>query len=292
MKWILSIVILICCVGSRAQHLSNYSQYMFNGLLLNPAYAGSQEALNITALYRRQWLGLDGAPTTMNLSAHMPFKRKKAAIGFLLTNDRFGVSEHTRGTLAYAYRLRLGKGKLSLGVQGGVDMIQSNWGQIKTTQEKDPSFGVVSQRQVLPQVGCGAFYYARSFYAGVSVPELLNTENQEFQTLAFTSGVVLNVGGSVKIKPVVLIRHIRNSPLDINGSATFYWKDVVGLGAGYSVNRTAFAYIDLKITDQFRFGYSYDYSFTALRNYNSGSHEIMLRYLFEYEIQAPSIRYF
>ncbi len=292
MKQGLTIVFLICCAAFQAQHLGNYSQYMFNGLLLNPAYAGSQEALNITALYRRQWLGLDGAPTTMNLSAHMPFKRRKAAIGFLLTDDRFGVSTHTRAALVYAYRLKLGKGKLSLGLQGGVDVSQSNWGQVKTTQDKDPSFGIVAQREILPQMGGGAWYYTSSFYAGVSAPELFNAENREFRTVAFTSGIVLKAGANVKIKPVVLIRYIRSSPLDVNVSATCYWKDVLGLGAGYSASRTAFAFVDVKITEQFRFGYSYDYSFNALRNYNSGSHEVMLRYLFEYTIHAPSIRYF
>src|SRR6218665_577743 len=108
------IILLFFCLPAPAQHSSNYSQYVFNGLLLNPAYAGSSDALNLTSLYRRQWLGLDGSPTTITFSAHTPLKSSKANLGLVLANDKLGVSEHTQARLVYAYRFRLGSGKLSL----------------------------------------------------------------------------------------------------------------------------------------------------------------------------------
>lgn len=292
MKSALLALVLLLAAASQAQHLGSYSQYMFNGLLLNPAYAGSQEALNLTSLYRRQWLGLDGAPTTMNLTAHMPLRRKKAALGFLLGDDRFGVTEHTRAALAYAYRIRIGRGKLSLGLQGGVDVVQNNWNQIRTTQDRDPSFMVNAQRVLIPQLGCGVYYYAPRFFAGLSSPELLNRDNERFRTLTFSAGGVIRSGSNVVLKPVVLVRYIRHSPVDVNLSLIAYWHERLGIGMGYSSAQTAFAYLDLGITDQFYVGYAYDYTFSTLRNYNSGSHEIMLRYLFRYKIEAPSIRYF
>ena len=160
------------------------------------------------------------------------FKKRRAAIGFLLTDDRFGVSEHTRATFVYAYALKLGKGKLSFGLQGGVDMIQNNWNQVKTTQDRDPSFAVNAERKIVPQAGTGIYFYTKNFYTGASAPELLELDDAKFRTLTFTTGGVLNANGDFKIKPVVLMRYMRNSPLDVNLSTTFYWKDYFGLGLG------------------------------------------------------------
>lgn len=286
------IVVWLCAGWCRAQHLGAYSQHMFNGLLLNPAYAGSTEALQLSTMYRRQWLGLDGAPTTLNLSAHLPFKRRKAAAGLVLTNDRFGVSETTSALAVYAYRFRLGRGRLSLGLQGGIHLQQNNWNHIKTTQDRDPSFAGQAQRNIHPQAGVGLYYHTARFFTGASAPELLNSSNQKFKTLTLTAGGLLNANQPLRFKPVLLLRYLRHSPFDANLSCIVYWKDVVGLGGGGGLSRTAFAYFDLRITEQFRLGYAYDYTFNRLRNYNSGSHELMLRYLMEYTVQAPSLRYF
>lgn len=293
MKQVLTAIFLLFVLNVGAQHNSTYSQFMFNGLLLNPAYAGSHEALNLTALYRKQWLGMEGAPRTINFSAHMPLRKHKAGLGLILMNDHFGVTDQTKASFMYSYRIRTGrKGQLSFGLLGGVGMYQNNWGQVKTTQSSDPSFAVNKEQKIAVHAGFGLYYYTPKIYFGISVPSVPVTSFHNYQTIVFNTGCVLDVSENFKIKPSVLIKYILHSPVDFNGSATFYLKDVIGVGIGYSNHQTGFAYTDIKVNDQFRVGYAYDYSFLSLRNYSTGSHEIMLSYLFQYKIQVPSIRYF
>lgn len=287
-------LIIFTCIaqGLFAQHNSTYSQYMFNALLLNPAYAGSHDALNLTALYRKQWLGLDGSPTTITFSAHSPLRNRKVNLGLIVMDDKFGVSEHTKSLLVYAYRFKFLGGNFSLGVQGGVDIHRANWDQVRTTQLRDPSFTGVNERTLEPQAGFGLYYYTNGFYLGAALPNLLNKTQPQYETAVLHAGVVLNASEQIKIKPSVLVKYLLNSPLDVNPVITLYWKQVVGLGLGYSVNGTAMAFMDLRINDQFRIGYAYDYTFSTLRNYSTGSHELMLRYLFHYKVNVSSTRYF
>ena len=288
MKLRLTIAALFLVLTANAQHNSSYSQYAFNALLLNPAYAGSSDALNLTSLYRRQWLGLDGSPTTITFSAHMPVKSKKISLGMSLSDEKFGVSEHTKAMLIYAYRFRLLGGKFSFGLQAGVDTYRANWNQVRTTQLRDPSFTGNVEKKIIPQAGFGLYYYTNNMYAGIAVPRIFNPGQPMYETALLHAGCVLPVSEDIKIKPSVLV----NSPLDVNPILTFYWKNVLGLGVGYSMNQTAMAFLDLKINDQFRLGYAYDYTFSNLRNYSTGSHELMLRYLFHYKVNVSSSRYF
>lgn len=290
----LKLLFIVFCVAlqARAQHNSTYSQYMFNGLIINPAYAGSNDALNLTALYRKQWLGLDGSPTTITFSAHAPLRNRKVNLGLVVMDDKFGISEHTKAAAVYAYRVKLYKGQFSLGMQGGVDVYQANWSQVRTTQLRDPSFSINTEKKILPLLGFGMYYYTQRFYLGVSAPSLFNKGQLPYETAIVTSGVVINVSEDIKIKPAVLVRYLLNSPLDANISSTFYWKNVIGIGLGYSRNGTATAFMDLRVNEQFRIGYAYDYTFSKLRDYSTGSHEVMLRYLFNYKVSVPSTRYF
>lgn len=286
------VIFLFFTVRFFSQHNSNYSQYMFNGLLLNPAYAGSNDALNLTTLYRKQWLGLDGSPTTITFSGHMPLKNKHINLGVVLMSDKFGVSEHNKVNFVYAYRFKLLKGEFSLGIQAGVDSYKANWELVKTTQLRDPSFTSNMDKKILPQAGFGAYYYSKRLYLGLSIPSLLGNQFNKYQTSIFNAGCLLDVADNFKIKPAVLVKYILNSPIDANISSTFYWKNILGLGIGYSINKTAMVYMDLKVNDQFRLGYAYDYTLSDLRYYSTGSHEIMLRYLFQYKIKVSSTRYF
>jgi len=292
MKIFFVLILIILHFGVFAQHNSSYSQYMFNGLLLNPAYAGSNEALNLTALYRKQWLGINGSPTTMNFTAHMPLKNEKVSLGIILVGEKLGVSEHNKLNFVYAYRFKLLKGQFSLGLQAGFDAHRANWEQVRTTQLRDPSFAVNIEKRILPQAGFGIYYYNKSLFVGLSIPSIIANNFNLYKTTLFNLGCIMNLFENFNIKPALLIKYILNSPTDANLSTTFYWKDIFGLGLGCSVNRTAQAYMDLKVNNQFRFGYAYDYPFNNLQNYNSGSHEIMLRYLFQYKVKVLSTRYF
>ncbi len=279
-----------CCVI--AQHNSSYSQYMFNGLLINPAYAGSNDALNLTALYRKQWSGIENAPNTLSFTAHTPLKNKKVNLGLILISDRYGITEHMKASLIYAYRIRLFKGNLSFGLLGGVDSYKMNWNKVRTTQEGDASFTSSIQNRIYPEAGFGIYYHSKKFFVGLSAPDMYSNTFSVNRTIALSMGGLVSASENFKIKPAVLVKYLTNSPVDANISSTFYWKDIIGIGVGYSYNASLIGLIDLKINDQFRIGYSYDHATTVLNKYSSGSHEIMLRYLFHYKVHSLSTRYF
>ena len=292
MKRRLLIISLLITAVAYAQHNSSYSQYMFNGLLINPAYAGSQDALNLTALYRKQWTGFDNAPNTLSFTAHTPLKNKKLNLGLIVMSDRFGISEHLKASLIYAYRVKLAKGALSFGLLGGIDSYKINWNKVKTTEGSDPSFLATPEKRIYPEAGFGMYYASKNMYLGLSAPTIYNQSFHAQRTVMINAGALIDVSENFKIKPALMLKYLLHSPLDANVSSTFYWKDVVGLGVGYSYKTSLIALIDLKINDQFRAGYSYDYATTSLNNYSSGSHEIMLRYLFHYKVHSFSTRYF
>jgi type IX secretion system PorP/SprF family membrane protein len=293
-KKILIWIAAFCTPIMNAQHNSDFMQYMFNGLLVNPAYAGSSEALNVTTLYRNQWMGLPGAPTTAALSAHMPFKNKKINGGGILLNDRFGVYDHTQASLIYAYRVKFLSGQLALGLQGGISSYFADWNNINTTTVGDPNFQNSQVRKIMPEVGAGTFYHTNNFYFGLSAPNLVdpNITLYDKQLFILHTGGLIKLGDRVLVKPAVLLKHIKNSPLSANVSTTFYYKNYVGLGLGYTHQTSALAYVDLRVNDQFNVGYGYTYATTELKNYSNGSHEIMLRYLFRYKINGINPRYF
>lgn len=274
------------------QYTSSYAQYMFNGLLLNPAYAGSNEALNITTLYRNQWLGLPGAPVTAALSAHSPLKNKKINIGGTVINDRYAVFEHTKANLSYAYRLKFLNGNLSLGVQGGIDSYSTNWNKINTSDASDPNFVANGTRRTVPEVGAGAYYYNKKFYLGISAPNIYNGNINPDMVTFLNTGCVLKMSDNVFVKPAILVKNIITAPVSANISTTFYYKEIIGLGVGYTYNTSALAYTDIRLNDQLHFGYAFEYALNALQNYSSGSHEIMLRYLFRYKVNTVNSRYF
>ncbi|MCE3260537.1 MAG: putative rane protein [Bacteroidetes bacterium] len=192
----------------------------------------------------------------------------------------------------YAYRFRLASGYLSFGLQGGVDSYTSNWHRVHTIESNDPGFASNMQRTTLPNAGAGTYYYSQRFFLGLAAPDLVNGSLSKYRTTILHSGYLINASDNFKIKPAVLVKYIFNSPLSANVSSTFYWKDIIGLGVGYTLHTSALAFVDLKINDQMRFGYGYDYTMTKLKTYSSGSHEVMLRYLFRYKVEPLSTRYF
>jgi len=286
------ILFFLLAVYLKAQHNSNYVQYMFNGLILNPAYAGSQEALSATALYRKQWIGINGSPNEAMFSIHSPLKNKSVSLGGNFQNSQFGLFNHTKANLVYAYRFKFLKGKLAMGLQAGIDSYTTNWDRINITEAGDPSFVASANRQTLPEAGAGIYYNTEKFYLGLSVPDLFTGRLNPYMTTCLSSGIVLKMGDNFKVKPAVLIRYIHGSPVSPNLSATFYFKDIIGLGAGYTYNTSALVYADIKINEQLHFGYGYEYTTSQLQTYTSGSHEVMIRYLFRYKINAVNARFF
>lgn len=285
-------ILLVLVTAAKAQHTGDYIQYMFNGVLLNPAYCGSQNAVNVTALYRSQWVGISGAPESKSFTAHSPLKNKKLNVGVAFENNRFGIYDQNTFNAMYAYRIKFLEGRLSMGLQAGVNSNTSNWNKIVTTHANDNEFMQGSVRNINLIAGTGLYYDSKRFYLGLSCPQLLNNNSAKFRTIVLNSGFLFDLSDNIKVKPSLLIKQLNRSPLSVNVASTFYYKEVIGLGLGYTVNASVMAFIDVKINEQLRFGYGYDYAATKIRMYTSGSHEVMLRYLFSYKVKAVSARFF
>jgi type IX secretion system PorP/SprF family membrane protein len=270
-----------------AQQQGLFTQYMFNGLAINPAYAGSHESMSITALARKQWLGMDGAPSTQTFAVHTPVPNKKIGLGLLFTHDNAGPISQYSLKFAYAYRIPLGSGKLSMGLQGDLVNYNTRFSSLYLGPDvQDPSFaGDVNK--FMFDFGAGLYYYTSKFYMGFSVPQLLSIETDDNYNLSqhyfLNSGYVFTLNRSLKLKPNILLKAVQGAPLDVDLNTNLLIKDVLWVGASYRSFETVSALVELQLTDQLRFGYAYDFPASSqLGNVSAGSHEIMLNYRFTF----------
>jgi type IX secretion system PorP/SprF family membrane protein len=296
---------LILSYAVNAQQESLLSQYMFNGLVLNPAYAGSKDYASITAMFRKQWTGFPGSPVTQSASIHGPLKSKKVGLGLMISNDHVGVTAQTDVYGSYAFHIPLPNAKLALGLQGGFSYVKSKLSDLTVWDSNDQVFELNTQTNLLPNFGAGVYYYREKFYAGISVPHLLNYDpertlgieiNDAFrQTRHYylTAGGVVNLSRDIKFKPSALLKYVQGAPFQYDLNANFLLNDILWVGATYRSNDAIVAMIEYQINKKLRLGYSYDITLTKLSNYESGTHEIMLGYDFGYNIlKMKNPRYF
>lgn len=277
-----------------SQHSNQYSQYMFNGLAINPAYAGSNKVLNATLLHRNQWVGIEGAPATTSLSVHTPLPNKKLNVGVNFISDNYGVTNKNILSGIFAYKIDLKKSSISFGIQGGVDITKNNWDQVETTAAGDVIFVGQRERSITPLAGVGVYYLAKNYFCGLSSPSLIqfggNTKNIYKPTL-LNAGFIYRYSESIVFKPSVLLKYISHSPLEMDLNLNSYYKNA-GLGFSYRTNDAVVFLLHYTINEQFSIGYSYDLTISKLKTYNNGSHEVMLKYEFGYKVNAISPRYF
>lgn len=294
----------LTCLAVFSQHPPMFSQYMFNGLAINPAYTGSRDVLSTTALYRHQWAGLVGAPRTQNFSLHSPTKSGRNNFGLNVMHDRLGVSSHSMAYATYALRIDMGPkaGRLAFGLQGGVSLLQDRWSEVVTGNPGDNIFGTNSPTFVVPRVGFGLYWDHPKWYVGAASPFLLDFKNTDYSTyiqnsisyrpLLFTAGFVVRLNPDLVLKPSVLYKHLQSSPEQLDLNVNLVIKDALWLGGSYRTGDGIVAMIEYQINPQFRFGYSFDYATTPLQRFNGGSHELMLRYEFGYLLKGMNPRYF
>ncbi|NCD71136.1 PorP/SprF family type IX secretion system membrane protein [Mucilaginibacter agri] len=292
---ILILGIIIACAGKQAmaQQEAMYTQYMFNTLAINPAYAGSRNVTSATALYRNQWVGIAGAPRTATLSIDAPIESKKVGLGLQVYSDRLGITTTNGAIASYAYRIRMDKGTLALGLQGGVSQYQANFTSVNlgSSGVPDPAFSQNVNKMLL-DFGVGVYYNTDKFYLGLSSPQLLNNKLTNLKVegdnsfsgqamhLFLATGYVFQLNDDLHLKPSVLIKYVKGAPIEGDLNATLWVSDVIGFGAQYRTEADISGLVEFQVSPQIRLGYSYDHSTTKLVQYNSGSHEIMLRYEF------------
>ena len=287
--FILAVMIAVGCTGMVfGQQDPQYSQYMFNSLAYNPAYAGSRDALSASFLLRKQWVQLNGAPLTGSVVVHGPTRNERHGFGLSMVHDRLGITRQNFVYGSYAYRLPLGPGKLALGLQGGFTQFQNQYSDVVLINPDLINPGV-NLSAVLPTFGTGVYYNTERFYLGLSAPNLLAGEyfrykDQTTQLVASTQkmhyfgtmGVVIPLSEQVEFKPSVVAKWVHNAPLEFDFNASFLLRERIWVGAGYRTGDALIFMAQYHHHNGLRIGYAYDLTLTKLRQVNTGSHEIML----------------
>ena len=287
-KIAISLLLSLTLQNIRAQQESMYTHYMYNTLWLNPAYAGTRDAFTITGIHRSQWVGFDGSPNDQTITMHSPFFNGKMGVGLSLLNDKIGPTKSTVLALDYAYHVQLDqKSKLSFGVKGLMNFYSNNINTLRLDNEIDNSFADNTQR-ILPNVGAGIYYYRERFFVGLSTPKLMENKlitnslgvlSKEQRHYFFIMGTVLKISNAIKFKPTLFIRATAAAPIEGDITANFIFSDKFTLGAMYRSGDAVGVLLGYNVTDALALGYSFDWSMAnTTGKYNSGSHEIMLRY--------------
>ena len=301
MKTILTIICAFILQSMYSQQDSQYTQYMYNTPLVNPAYAGSRETITAFLLHRNQWVGLEGAPVTNNFSINMPVGDSNFGVGLNFVNDEIGPVSENEISADLAYFIQVSENyKLSLGLKGTANLFQLDVNKLRIFDPSDPQFQNVDT-EFSPNVGAGLYLFSDKTYFGLSIPNFFesyryNDNNVEITKekmhFYFIAGHVFTLSPNIDFKPAVLSKIVEGAPLQADVTTNFLFFDKLTLGAAYRWDASVSALAGFQISDSWFIGYGYDLETTKLANYNSGSHEIFLRYEFFNRSRVSAPRFF
>ena len=293
---------MLTCYAGFAQQDAQYTQYMYNTININPAYAGSRGVMSVFGLHRTQWVGLDGAPTTNTFSLNTPINNSNLGVGFSLVNDRIGPTSDNTISADISYTIPMNEVyKLSFGVKASGNIFNLDTDKLDPSNPIDPNLQNFNN-EFSPNFGAGVYLHSDKLYLGLSVPNFMQDSKyndnevavfQERMNFYFIGGYVFDVSPSIKFKPAFLTKMVTGSPLQVDASANFLFFDKFMLGGAYRWDAAVSALAGFQVTDGLFIGYSYDMETTQLRRYNSGSHEVFLRFeLFNKVSKMVSPRFF
>jgi len=277
------LMMLMVAGAVHAQLYPVFTQYYFNELMINPAYAGANVQLSATSTYRNQWINFPGAPKTISFTAHSSFFHGKVGLGLMINEDRIGSYNNKDITTAYSYKIKFPKSTLSFGVQAIFYFINADYSALNLIDINDQSFS--NLRRFNPNVGAGIYYNRKNFFAGLSVPFLISSKfssagAEQYQNYFIRSGSIflLDPKGNFKWNPNILIRLQGGQPMsmDINNSIIFY--DVFSAGVSYRSGDAVIGFMSLKLSEKLYFNYSFDFTTSHLAPFSSGTQEFMLNY--------------
>ncbi|WP_281234900.1 PorP/SprF family type IX secretion system membrane protein [Flavobacterium gelatinilyticum] len=287
----LALVLLFCSAAGFAQQDAQFTQYMHNTININPAYAGSRGVMSIFGLYRTQWVGLDGAPETSTLSVNTPINNSNLGLGFSLVNDKIGPTTENNFSVDLSYSIQTSAtAKLSFGIKGSANIFNLDPNKLTFEHQGDPQFSDFKNK-FSPNVGAGVYWHSDKGYLGLSVPNFIETSRYDDNDTAIfkekinyylIAGYVFNLDRyeMIRFKPAALAKMVEGSPLQLDVSANFMFNDKFTAGVSYRWSAALSAMAGFQINKSMYIGYAYDRETTKLNNYNSGSHEIFLRYEF------------
>lgn len=288
MKRIFTLLVFVVAFGcfSNAQQLPLYSQYMMNGFLLNPAIAGSTDYIPVRITARRQWEGINDAPQTYAISAHSPISNGKMGVGGYIFNDQFGPISRTGLQASYAYHLEFSgtETKLGLGLSVSVFQYKLDESNLNLLNPDDVAISHGVEASLVPDANFGAYLYNSRYFAGIAATQLIewkvgindNNENKMVRHYFITGGYKFQLGEEFELEPSVLLKGTEfESPFQLDINVKGYLKKNYWLGVSYRTGNALIAILGIKI-DKYYIGYAFDYTFSNIKNYSSGSHEIML----------------
>ena len=309
MKTKIIILVLILSIStSYSQQDAQFTQYMYNTVNINPAYAGSRGVMSVFALHRTQWVGLDGAPTTNAASINTPINGSNVGLGLSVVNDRIGPSDENNISADFSYTVNTSDTyKLSFGLKATANLLNIDFAKLNKYYPGDQSFEANIDNKFSPNIGVGLYLYSDNSYVGLSAPNMLETKHfdkyasiganshvaKELIHYYFIAGHVFDLDASVKFKPSILVKMVEGAPLQVDLSGNFLINDKFTAGIAYRWSAAMSAMVGFQASDSWFIGYGYDMETTKLANYNSGTHEIFLRYeLFNKYDKIISPRFF
>ena len=290
------LLLMLGAVPAEAQQDPQYTQYMYNTQVVNPAYAGNREVLSFGVLGRTQWVDIDGAPKTGTFTVNGPIgSLENMGLGLSIVHDQLGPAVETNITVDYSYSLYLSAvDRLTFGLKGGIDVLDVDFSKLNIFDITDPRFQNNIDNKLQPQVGAGIYYNTDHFYAGLSVPNFLTTQHFDESSLSSGSssqsiaaerlhyflimGYVWEISRDLKFKPATMVKAVSGTPLQWDLSANFMLYDKLTLGASYRWSAAMSAMVGFQVSDGLFLGVAYDYTTTELENYSSGSYEFFLRF--------------
>ncbi|MFV8344421.1 type IX secretion system membrane protein PorP/SprF [Flavobacterium sp. XS2P39] len=296
-----SIVLMFTAIVSFAQQDAQFTQYMYNTININPAYAGSRGALSIFALHRTQWVGLDGAPVTNAVSMNTPLNANNLGLGISIINDKIGPTHENTISADLSYTIPTSETfKLSFGIKATANLFDLDVTRLNPVDD-DPSLHDYNNK-FSPNIGAGVYLHSNKAYVGFSIPNFIESNRYDDNEVAIfkekinyylIAGYVFDLNNSIKFKPAVLTKMVEGAPLQVDVSGNFMFSEKFVIGLAYRWSAAMSAMVGFQATEGLYIGYGYDFETTNLDNYNSGSHEIFLRYeLFSNNKKITTPRFF
>jgi len=289
-KILRNIILILPAFTALAQQQPSTDLYMFEGLAINPAYAGTQVQLSATLIHRDQWVNFPGAPVTQYFSTHSSFMRNKIGVGLMVSQDQIGIHTDMSVYGSFSYKIISKGGNLSFGIQGGANQITSDFNLLNIKDQSD----VILQGKITtlnPNFGAGLYYYNADSYLGFSVPYMLNSniiksegvlsEARRYRYYYLNGGTTVPVNNEVKFKPSALVRFQEGSPLSFDLNANFILYETVGVGISYRWDDSLISIFEVKLHESLHLGYAYEYTLSDINKFSNGSHEIMLNWRYK-----------
>jgi len=313
-QYYLLLVVVLCSLSTiNAQQDAQFTQFMFNKLTFNPAYAGSTLAPCLSAIHRQQWVGLEGAPVTSAASFNTSLAKDRVGMGLTFIHDQIGPTRDWSARLAYSYKIPLDNGNLSIGLQGNFRQYRVVWNDARLTHTGDNSVTMAESSRILPNAGLGVYYENPDFYVGISMPHILENDldlledvvstdvlSLESQHLFGMAGVLIDINETVKLKPAVMVKYVNNAPLDIDLNLTAILKEDLWVGLSYrfggsdvqGFGESVDLFVQYQLTNALRLGAAYDFTLSELQNSSSGTYEFYVSYCLRKTGRISNPRFF